>query len=142
VIAWIRPLPAPFWVFLIAHTLIDGLIFVAGAWLAGRFRGKELAVLLLWGQATSLAVETSSVLADAWVYVTGHWWNPTLFHVAGHPITLAPQAAWLVLPLAFYAVVRRAEARPATRRSQASRPRSSLARTNLAGPREIERPRP
>ena len=138
VIVWIRALPAPAWLFLISHTLWDGLLFLAGTWLVEaacrppalvRFRWAELAVLIAWGQAQELAVEVSSVLNDAWVYVPGHWWNPTLFHVAGHPITLLPQLAWLVLCVAFYPLALRGESArvpPGDRSGEAGRGPTSI----------------
>ena len=111
VIVWVRELPAPAWIFLVSHASWDGLLFLVGTWLVEaacrppalvRFRWAELAVLIAWGQVQELAVELSSVLNDAWMYVPGHWWNPTLFQVAGHSITLLPQAAWFILPVVFY----------------------------------------
>jgi len=114
VIVWVRELPAPFWVFLIAHTLADGLLFLVGMWLVERlcrtpvlerFRWQELALLVGWGQVSSLAVELSSVLSGGWVYVESYWWNPPLFHVAGRPIVLLTQAAWLIIPVVFYLIV-------------------------------------
>lgn len=111
VIVWVRALPAPYPIFLLAHTFWDGALFVIGSWalgfffgapIASRFRWAELAALIAWGQATSFAVELSSVLNDGWVYVAGYWWNPTLFRIAARPITLLPQIPWLLAPVVFY----------------------------------------
>ncbi len=112
-ITWERPLPAHYLVFLVAHTLWDGGLFVVGVWLVKllcpapaltRFRWDELAVLVAWGQVSSVGVEVSSVWNDAWVYVAGYWWNPTLATLNGHPLTLWPQIPWLVAPVVFYLV--------------------------------------
>jgi hypothetical protein len=66
------------------------------------FRWRELAVLVLWGQSSELAVEVVSVLNRGWVYSEAHSWNPVLFTVAGHPITIIPQLIWLAAPVAYY----------------------------------------
>lgn len=108
-------------IFMIAHALWDGGIFLAGIALVQAlcarpvltsFRWQELAVLILWGQFSALAVEVVSVLNEGWVYSDAHDWNPVLFHVAGHPITTVPQLIWLAAPVAYYlcilSLVRRA----------------------------------
>ena len=111
IITWDRELPVHFSVFLLAHTLWDGGLFLIGVWLVRRlcrppaltrFRWAELVVLIAWGQISSVAVEVSSVLNDGWVYVTGYWWNPTLLTLQGHPLTLWPQIPWLLAPIVFY----------------------------------------
>ncbi len=115
-ITWVRDLPLHYSIFLLAHTLWDGALFVVGLWLVARlcrpptlarFRWAELAVLVAWGQISSFAVEVSSVLNDAWVYTAGYWWNPTLLTLHGHPLTLWPQIPWLVAPVVFYVVATR-----------------------------------
>jgi len=114
VISWIRPLPFHYIVFMIAHTLWDGGLFLIGVWIVrifclppwfNKFKVKELAVLVIYGQISSLMVEASSVLNDGWVYVTGYGWNPILFELAGHPITLLPQLIWLAAPVVYYLVI-------------------------------------
>jgi hypothetical protein len=96
---------------IVAHALWDGGLFLAGVALIGltcprpiltRFRWRELGVLLLWGQLSELTVELGGVTNEAWSYVAGFPFNPTLFHVAGHPITLMPQLIWFAAPLVFY----------------------------------------
>jgi hypothetical protein len=96
---------------MVAHAFWDGGLFLAGLAFVqalcaqpvlARFRWQELAVLLLWGQASELAVEVVSVLNQGWVYSGVHWWNPVLFYVAGHPITIVPQLIWLAAPVAYY----------------------------------------
>jgi hypothetical protein len=133
IIVWTRPLPLPWEVFHAAHTLWDGAIFLAGVRLIdrvcprptfARFRWCELAILLAWGQATSLAVEWSSMANDGWKYVTGYWWNPTLFQLGPHVFTLWPQVPWLLAPLVFYAVAVYAAS---------SRPRAKPIGARLAG---------
>ncbi len=69
--------------------------------LAG-FRWRELAILVVWGQLSALAVEVGSVLNQGWVYSGGYAWNPVLFHVDGHPITVVPQIIWLAAPVVYY----------------------------------------
>ena len=116
VIGWVRELPVHYCLFVVAHSLWDGGLFVVGVWLVrglvsppvlARFRPVELAVLIAFGQVSALLVEVSSILDDGWVYVEHYWWNPTLLRVADRPITLLPQLIWLVAPIAFYALALR-----------------------------------
>jgi hypothetical protein len=108
-IVWPDGLPAHWGLLLAAHTLWDGGLFLAGAgmlrWLGrpvlSKFRWRELALLLAWGQLSALLVEFSAISNDAWAYVEGHAWNPTWAHVGGLPLTVLPQIIWLVAPLAF-----------------------------------------
>ena len=111
VLVWNRPPPVHYLVLMVSHTLWDGGLFLVGVWLVHRlnrapvlqtFRWQELAVMLAWGQASELAVEISSTFNNAWSFIPGYWWNPTLFTVGGHPITLMPQLVWLYAPIAFY----------------------------------------
>lgn len=111
VVEFIREPPLHPSIFMLAHAFWDGGIFLAGIALVralcaspilSRFRWQELAILLLWGQLSELAVEAVSVLNQAWVYGDAHAWNPVLFRVAGHPITLVPQLIWLVAPVVYY----------------------------------------
>ena len=87
-----------------------------GASALQRFRWAELGVFALWGQASELLVEITSVTGGLWAYVGTHPWNPVLFQWRGHPITLLPQLIWLAAPVAYYLLavrlVRRS-ARPA-----------------------------
>jgi hypothetical protein len=99
-------------VFMVAHAFWDGGLFLLGLALVralcahpvlASFRWPEVAVFILWGQISALAVEVVSVLNQGWFYHDGHAWNPVLFHVAEHPITLVPQLIWLVAPVVYYA---------------------------------------
>lgn len=110
---------------MLAHAFWDGGLFLAGLALVGTFcaqpvlaafRWQELGVLLLWGQVSALAVEIVSVSNAGWVYSSQHAWNPVLFHVSGHPITVVPQLIWLAAPIAYYAGALRL-----TRRARSSR---------------------
>ncbi len=94
---------------IVAHSLWDGGLFLAGVvlvWLScpilRRFDRRQLAVLLVWGQLSAITVELGGVTNEAWSYVGGFAWNPTLFEVGGHPITLLPQLIWLAAPIVFY----------------------------------------
>lgn len=111
VVGFLREPPVHPVVFMVAHAFWDGGLFLLGLALVGagcarpvlvRFRWAELAVLVVWGQASALAVEVVSVLNRGWFYHAGHAWNPVLFHVEGHPITLLPQLIWLAAPVAYY----------------------------------------
>jgi hypothetical protein len=111
-------------VFMVAHAFWDGGIFLVGVALVAalcakplfaRFRWQELAVLIVWGQASELAVESISVLNQAWVYSGEHPWNPVLFHLKGHPLTLVPQLIWLAAPVAYYLCVLGLSRRASTR---------------------------
>ena len=95
---------------MVVHAFWDGGILLVGLGLARavvarsamRRRAVELVVFVAWGQLTELAVEFSSVLNDAWVYSDDRAWNPVLFSVQGHPITLVPQLIWVAAPIVYY----------------------------------------
>ncbi len=96
---------------IVAHSLWDGGLFLAGVALISltcpgpiltRFSWRELGMLLLWGQLSELLVEFGGITGHAWSYAGGIPFNPTLFQVAGHPITLMPQLIWFAAPIAFY----------------------------------------
>jgi hypothetical protein len=116
IVGFLREPPFHPLLFMVAHAFWDGGLFLAGVALVQAvcakpvlvvFRWQELAVLILWGQVSELAVETISVLNQAWVYSDEHAWNPVLFHVAGHPITAVPQLIWLAAPVVYYLCVLR-----------------------------------
>jgi hypothetical protein len=111
IVGFLREPPLHPIIFMVAHAFWDGGLFLAGIALVQAlcvhpvlvtFRWRELAVLVLWGQLSELAVEIVSVLNQGWVYSGRHAWNPVLFHVAGHPITILPQLIWLAAPVAYY----------------------------------------
>ncbi|UCE86755.1 MAG: hypothetical protein JSU66_03190 [Deltaproteobacteria bacterium] len=111
IVGFLREPPVHPGVFMIAHAFWDGGLFLVGLGLVraacphpvlARFRWPEMVVFALWGQLSALAVEVSSVLNQGWVYHGGHAWNPVLFHLAGHPITVLPQLIWLAAPIAYY----------------------------------------
>jgi hypothetical protein len=111
IVGFLREPPLHPGVFMVAHSFWDGGLFLAGlALIRGLcappvlavFRWQELGVLILWGQVSALAVEVVSVVNRGWVYSDLHAWNPVLFDVAGHPITLVPQLIWLAAPVAYY----------------------------------------
>jgi hypothetical protein len=100
----------PLW-FMLSHSFWDGGLFLAGVLLLRaafgatalqRFRWAELGVFVLWGQASELLVEITSVTGGLWAYVGTHPWNPVLFEWRGHPITLLPQLIWLAAPVVYY----------------------------------------
>ena len=111
IVGFLREPPLHPSVFMVAHALWDGGLFLVGLALVRalcshpvlvRFRWSELLVLVLWGQASALAVEVTSVLNGGWFYHGAHAWNPVLFQISGHPITLVPQLIWLAAPIAYY----------------------------------------
>ena len=111
IVHWVRPFPTHWTIFMIAHTLWDGAIFLVGVWLAAlickrpvleRFRWCELIVMIAWGQISAFLVEFSSVTNEAWIYVEGYRWNPSFFHIGDYPVTLMIQLVWLVAPVLFY----------------------------------------
>jgi hypothetical protein len=116
ILGFLREPPLHPFIFMAAHAFWDGGLFLAGIALVQAlcahpvlrsFRWQELAVLILWGQLSALAVEVVSVLNQGWVYSGEHVWNPVIFYVAGHPITTIPQLIWLAAPVAYYACVLR-----------------------------------
>jgi hypothetical protein len=111
IIYWQSEPPVNYLVLMFCHTLWDGALFVVGVWLIGlvckgpvleRFRWCELAVLIVWGQVTAFMVEFSSVTSDAWIYVEGYWWSPTIMHVGGDPIPALIMLVWFVAVIPFY----------------------------------------
>jgi len=113
IIVWHRPLLTHYSVFMVCHTLWDGLLFVIGFWLMRltcrapcfhRFSWRELAVMVLWGQVSELLVELSSTTNDGWSFVE-YWWNPVIFECNGHNIAWLMQVVWFVASVAFYFVV-------------------------------------
>jgi hypothetical protein len=111
IVGFLREPPLHPLIFMVAHAFWDGGLFLLGLTLVralcahpvlASFRWPEIAVLVLWGQASALAVEVVSVLNRGWFYHGGHAWNPVLFHVGGHPITLLPQLIWLAAPVLYY----------------------------------------
>jgi hypothetical protein len=112
-VTWERPLLTHYSIFMISHSLWDGMLFVIGVWLIyglcpaphlQRFRGSELMVLVLWGQVSELLVELSSTFNDGWAFVP-YGWNPVLFHCNDHPITWLMQVIWLVASIVYYALL-------------------------------------
>jgi hypothetical protein len=113
IVTWTRPLIAHYLVFMISHSLWDGLLFVIGMWLVHgicrkpvlqEFRWSELTVLFIWGQASELLVELSSTLNDGWVFVE-YWWNPAIFQFNGHNITWLMQAVWAAASTGYYVLI-------------------------------------
>jgi hypothetical protein len=112
-VTWTRPLIAHYLVFMISHSLWDGLIFVIGVWLVYRicskpffqnFRWSEMLVLLIWGQASELLVELSSTLNDGWAFIE-YWWNPAIFQFNGHNITWLMQVIWAAASIGYYVLL-------------------------------------
>jgi len=111
VVVFLHPPPLhPLW-FMVSHSFWDGGLFLAGVLILRaafgaaalqRFRWAELGVFVLWGQASELLVEITSVSGGLWAYVGTCSWNPALFEWRGHPITLLPQLIWLAAPVAYY----------------------------------------
>lgn len=113
IVVWHRPLLVHYSVFMVSHTLWDGLLFVIGIWLVRltcrapcfqSFRWPELLVLVLWGQASELLVEISSTANDGWAFVE-YWWNPVIFECNGHNIAWLMQVIWLLASVLFYIVL-------------------------------------
>ena len=107
---FMTPPPAHFIVIIISHSFWDGGLFLAGAALVNllcpeprftRFRIRELAILMAWGQVQELGVELLSTGSGGWEY-NPSWWNPSLFLFNGRHITLVPQLIWLAAPVIFY----------------------------------------
>lgn len=114
-IVWKNPLPANIIIFIIAHTLWDGMLFLLGVWLIfkinpntklNRFNRTELLVFIIWGEVSALMVEVSSTMNNAWSYLE-YSWNPVLFKVKGQNITALPQLIWFFAPVLFYCIMSR-----------------------------------
>ena len=110
IVVWIRPLIAHYLVFMVSHTLWDGMLFVIGIWLVRgicrppvfqRFRWQECAVLLIWGQVSELLVELSSTFNDGWAFIA-YPWNPAIFQCNGHDIAWLMQWIWAVASIVYY----------------------------------------
>ena len=109
----IRPYPFHYIVFLISHTLWDGMLFLIGYRLVlllsesprfKEFNLKELIILIIYGQIQEIIVEVGSISNSAWTFIV-YWWNPALFYVNEYPITLYPQLAWLFGSILFYFIL-------------------------------------
>ncbi len=109
----IRPYPFHYIVFLISHTLWDGMLFLIGYRLVlllskspkfEEFNLKELMILIIYGQIQEILVEVGAVSNSAWTFIV-YWWNPALFYVNEYPITLYPQLTWLFGSLLFYFIL-------------------------------------
>jgi hypothetical protein len=116
IIQWLREPPLHYLLLMISHTLWDGALFVAGAWLVmlickgphfEEFRLSELLVLVWWGQVTAFLVEYSAVTNEAWAFLDRYAWNPTLVRLGDHSITAMMQAIWLVASILFYRIALR-----------------------------------
>ena len=109
----IRPYPFHYIVFLVSHTLWDGMLFIIGYRLVlllsesprfEEFNLKELIILIIYGQIQEIIVEVGAVSNSAWTFIV-YWWNPALFYVNEYPITLYPQLAWLFGSILFYFIL-------------------------------------
>lgn len=109
----IRPYPFHYIVFLVSHTLWDGMLFIIGYRLVlllsesprfEEFNLKELIILIINGQIQEIIVEVGAVSNSAWTFIV-YWWNPALFYVNEYPITLYPQLAWLFGSILFYFIL-------------------------------------
>ena len=109
------PFPLPFSTIaiMITTSLWDGGLFLLGLIFVkilcpephyNRFKGKELGVLIVYGQASELMVELISTTSGGWEYNV-YWWNPLLFIFNGHNITLLPQLIWLIAPIIYYFLI-------------------------------------
>ena len=112
---FIRPLPVPFSVLIVMHSFWDAGILLIGVLLVylvsgadyfGKFKWRDLLVLLVWGQVSELAVELTSTYNRGWAYIP-YWWNPLMFKFNGLDITLLLQIIWFVVPILFYAIALR-----------------------------------
>lgn len=113
-IQWVRPLPLHYSIFMVSHSLWDGMLFCIGIWLVERICGRpaftsfkisELLILLAWGQVSELFVELSSTMNEGWVYIDTYWWNPVMMHFDGHSITWLMQSIWGIAPIIFYIIL-------------------------------------
>jgi len=113
VVAWMREPPVHYLIYLVSHTFWDGAIFLVGVWavtlvcakpVLTRFSWKELGILLLWGQATAILVEYSAVSNQAWHFIEGYWFNPTMLQLEQGPITWMMQVIFVPATLLFYFV--------------------------------------
>ena len=109
-----RPFPPPFSTIaiMITASLWDGGLFLLGVLFVklicsepyfDRFKGKELGILIIYGQISELLVELISSSGSGWEYNV-YWWNPLLFVFNGRNITLMPQLIWFAAPIAFYII--------------------------------------
>lgn len=116
-IVYITAPPLPWPVFMVCHTLWDGLLFVVGCWLIQRVFGQRawrgplagpLVLFVAWGQVQAVAVELSAITNDAWQFLDLAW-NPALVQVGGHNLTLMQQGFWLAGSVGYFFIWRRVE---------------------------------
>jgi hypothetical protein len=107
------PLPYSTILIMISASLWDGGLFLLGLLFVKifcpaphfeKFKGKELSVFVIYGQASELVVELISSSSHGWEFNI-YPWNPLLFVFNGHNITLMPQLIWLVAPVFYYFII-------------------------------------
>ena len=108
----------------VAHSLLDGVIFVVGVWLcrdllggkaysvATSFSVKELAIMFLWGNLQEIFVD---YVGQDWVWKfhpgfcldlgAGELCNGVMLEMFGRRFTWAPQVTWIIAPCVFYALL-------------------------------------
>ncbi|MCP4763435.1 MAG: hypothetical protein GY870_16805 [archaeon] len=98
-------------IIIILHSFWDGGLFLVGVFLVNllckkptfeKFKGKELGIQLIWGQASELTVELLSTFSNAWEYTDIGGWNIELFKFNGHSIRIWAQIIWFIAPIVFY----------------------------------------
>ncbi len=94
----------------LVHSTWDAGLLLAGYALVLHFfsppyfrhwNGRHLGLMVCWGQLQELSVEIVAITSDSWNFLVFPW-NPALFYIEGRPITVLPQATWLVASLLFY----------------------------------------
>ena len=106
------PLSIETFILMITATIWDGGLFLLGYWFVikicrsphfYKFSIKDLSLLLIYGQISSLIVEILAVMSGGWEYEVAPW-NPLLFTFMGGNITLLPQLIWFFAPILFYII--------------------------------------
>lgn len=109
----------PFGQFML-HAFWDGGLFLLGLALAGRllrgpilerFRWDVFLVLVVFGQAQSIAIEVLAGSGGTWEYLP-RVYNPVLARLGSVELTLLPQLVWVLGPAAYLRLAMAVARRP------------------------------
>jgi hypothetical protein len=97
----------------ITYSFIDGLIFVAGVFLAKAFlKNKQflynysstaLLIMILWGSFSEFLVDLNGN-GKLWLFIE-NWYNPVFITINDNGLTIIPQLIWFVAPILYYFTV-------------------------------------
>ena len=97
----------------ITYSFIDGLIFLAGVFLAKAFlKNKQflynynstaLFIMIIWGSFSEFLVDLNGN-GKLWLFIE-NWYNPVFITINDNGLTIIPQLIWFVAPILYYLTV-------------------------------------